>query len=278
MYVQAIAQAPTTLADIATALSPLVPICNRTRGSQEDPLGGVSRRHQTPARPRVAAHPRSVFNHYRRIEPLAAAAADEPPRPVYTHEPANEQLIWDQPDGPPQPRTPPPPPPLQKPSFDVDYERTNGVPDSTRAVGAGEDGSDPTVTHDILSREEKWGEYSIDRSTARLPPCLDTARGDGYFSSRRPPTLLSKMNRRAREADLTSSVTNESERQAPPDPPRPRKKKQDDDWRAQNQRKLEDAARARRAAELHEAMASNGDRQVDEDPNVTVEKSNVLIV
>jgi hypothetical protein len=86
------------------------------------------------------------------------------------------------------------------------------------------------------------------------------------------------MNRRAREADLTSSVTNESERQAPPDPPRPRKKKQDEDWRAQNQRKLEDAARARRAAELHEAMASNGDRQVDEDPNVTVEKSNVLIV
>jgi len=81
----------------------------------------------------------SVFNHYRRIEPFLPGPNDPPRGPVSTQAPASEDLPWDQ------------------PSFEADLDTTSGVRDSTRVVGS-EDGQDPTVTHGVLSREERWSE------------------------------------------------------------------------------------------------------------------------
>lgn len=150
-----------------------------------------------------------------------------------------------------------------KPTFEADFEKSNGIPDATRVVGA-EDGSDPTLTHGALSREEKWG-----MSPNKSGECALTreARGDGYFSSRRPPTLLSKV-RRTREVDQPASVKDDSKSEE-----RARKRKNEEERR--EARRIEDEARARRVADLDEAM---GQRPLPEDLNVIVEKSNVLVV
>lgn len=134
----------------------------------------------------------AVFNHYRRIEPRI--------KPVTVPEPATAAPISPALDGKDNIQAPTP--------FEADYEKMNGIPDATRAVGA-EDGSDPTLTHDALVREEKW----------------------------------SKEPARKRKADEA--------------------------------KRLEEEARVRRADELNEAM---GQRPFPEDLDVTVEKSNVLVV
>lgn len=188
----------------------------------------------------------SVFNHYRRIEPHIAAAA-EPPAP----EPA------------------PPPTANDKDSvltsFDADFATTNAIPDATRVVGA-EDGSDPTLTHGTLSREEKWG---MSPNKAGEYVLTGQARGDGYFSSRRPPTLLGKVKRRMPEsADPVSSENEVSKSEE-----RARKRKNEEERR--EARRIDDEARAKRIAELDEAM---GRRPLPEELDVVVEKSNVLVV
>lgn len=92
-------------------------------------------------------------------------------------------------------------------------------------------------------------------------------RGEGYFSSRRPPTLLGKAGRRSREADKFEAV---SDGGMPAD--RQTRKKRHDETR-----RLDDEARARRVAELNEGLDKLNGRDPDE-PDVVVEKSNVIIV
>ncbi|TXT10685.1 hypothetical protein VHUM_02190 [Vanrija humicola] len=175
----------------------------------------------------------AVFNHYRRIAPLLAGRNEpESPRPSEREEnPKSDVLDWDQ------------------PPFEADLETSNPVRDSTRVTGA-EDGSDPTLTHEALSREEKW------------------ARGDGYFSSRRP-SLLGKLGRRG-ESDAPATRT-KSSKSALERETTSRKRKDEEDKR--ESRRIENEARARRQAELEEAI--NPKTQED---GVVVEKSNVLVV
>ncbi|BEI86172.1 hypothetical protein CcaverHIS002_0604590 [Cutaneotrichosporon cavernicola] len=146
----------------------------------------------------------AVFNHYRRIEPRINPVTVAEPA-----EPAEAAPVSPAIDSKANVQVPA--------SFEADYEKTNGIPDATRIVGA-EDGADPTLTYDTLVREEKW-----------------------------------------------SSTPGKEERM--------RKRKAEDEKREAKQ--LEEDARTRRADELNEAM---GQRPFPEDLDVTVEKSNVLVV
>jgi hypothetical protein len=84
-----------------------------------------------------------VFNHYRRIEPRINPVPEPSAASLMPTAPA-----FDDKDN------------VQVPaSFEADFEKTNGIPDATRAVGA-EDGSDPTLTHMSSLSEEKWSSTS----------------------------------------------------------------------------------------------------------------------
>ncbi|KAL1408925.1 ATP-binding protein [Vanrija albida] len=175
----------------------------------------------------------AVFNHYRRIAPLITGRGEPEPARSSERDDAqkNDAVDWDQ------------------PTFEADLETSNPVRDSTRVTGA-EDGSDPTLTHEALSREEKW------------------ARGDGYFSSRRP-SLLGKLGRRG-ESDAPATRTKGS-KSSPERESTSRKKKDDEEKR--EARRIENEARARRQAELEEAI---NPKTLEDD--IVVEKSNVLVV
>lgn len=192
-----------------------------------------------------------MFNHYRRIEPRISAPPDPPPPPPISAAPSPLEVQE--------------PARLDESSFAADFEKANGIQDATRVVGA-EDGSDPTLTHGALTREEKWG-TSPNKAGEWTLTC--EARGDGYFSSRRPPTLLGKAGRRARESEPAATTSNDDSKTED----RARKRKSEEERR--EARRLEEEARVRRAAELNEAM---GQVPLPEELDVVVEKSNVLVV
>ncbi|RSH89620.1 hypothetical protein EHS25_002171 [Saitozyma podzolica] len=119
--------------------------------------------------------------------------------------------------------------------------------DSTRVIGTGEEGADPTLTHDMLtsrSREGRWAR-------------------DGFFSSRTPPaptpSLLGKPRRRKssdREpADASATETGEKRSEA------------------RRRRQAEEEIRLQKD-ELEAGLT--GEKKSGED--VVIEKSNVLMI
>lgn len=212
-----------------------------------------------------------VFNHYRRIEPLLApppapaprASTEAIPAPPLPHE---DYINWD------------------RPGFDSAYDPNQPQRDATRVVGA-EGGSDPTLTHShVLSREERWGTCHATGTTSTDPE----ARGDGYFSSLRPPTLLGKV------AEQDDAMPHQAE---PEKPARGRRRKStDEDQRSANElseeetrlekarqeearaaeeARLEEEAQAKYAAAVKSTIQGTA---TQEDPHVVVEKSNVLMM
>lgn len=212
-----------------------------------------------------------VFNHYRRIEPLLATPAEPPtptnadavPAPPLPHE---DYINWD------------------RPSFESSYDPSQPQRDATRVVGA-EGGSDPTLTHShVLSREERWGAWQTSETSA----ADSEARGDGYFSSLRPPTLLGKASEQEGAAN----------NQADPDKPaRGRRRKSTDEGqqpanetseeevtlekarraeaRAAEEARLEEEAQAKYVAAVKGSIQGAPSQ---DDPHVVVEKSNVLMM
>lgn len=208
-----------------------------------------------------------MFNHYRRIEPLLAPppapasvpAAEAVPAPPLPHE---DYINWG------------------RPGFESSYDPNQPQRDATRIVGA-EGGSDPTLTHNhVLSREERWGTCSGIRTLADKE-----ARGDGYFSSLRPPTLLGKVsNQDSNQGDPEKPVrgrrrksTEEDQRSANElsEEEARLEKSRKDEARAAEEARLEEEAQAKYAAAVKSSIQGAA---TQEDPHVVVEKSNVLMM
>lgn len=213
-----------------------------------------------------------MFNHYRRIEPLLApppAPAPPPtaeaiPAPPLPHE---DYINWD------------------RPGFESAYDPNQPQRDATRVVGA-EGGADPTLTHShVLSREERWGTWHPSSTTSTN----SKARGDGYFSSLRPPTLLGKISdqdslgssqvepekpargrrRKSTEEDQRTSANDISEEETKLE------KARKEQARVAEEARLEEEAQAKYAAAVKSSIQGAA---LHEDPHVVVEKSNVLMM
>ncbi|KAL7420181.1 ATP-binding protein [Cryptotrichosporon argae] len=134
--------------------------------------------------------------------------------------------------------------------------RTDGIGDATgvTGVGVGDGGGDPTLTHDLRSREGQW------------------ARGPGYFSSRAPPPVRP----RRREANERRGTADDG----------PRSKsdgREDSTDRAlaersaaetrQEEQRVAEEERARRVKDLEDGIGLNKPKE-----EVIIEKSNVLMI
>ncbi|WWD22911.1 hypothetical protein CI109_107406 [Kwoniella shandongensis] len=215
----------------------------------------------------------AVFNHYHRIAPRLPS--QEPPSPPSRPQPP--PIILDPPlPSPPTPASSPrssAPTPDRYPSSSGGFRRGEdtyssssssssqidspvswdpsragtqiGRGDATRVTGA-EDGTDPTLTHDLLTSRSREGQWAR----------------DGYFSARPSAPLPSLLGQALKRRKSSSSAPDPS---APNDgTTRPRRRKAGFvgmDEVVRQQAAVEDAA-----------------REVENKENVVIEKSNVLMV
>lgn len=168
-----------------------------------------------------------------------------------------------------------------RPGFESAYDPNQPQRDATRVVGA-EGGSDPTLTHNhVLSREERWGTCNGSRT-----PSTDTeARGDGYFSSLRPPTLLGKATEQDNSQVESEKPVRGRRRKSTEEDQRPANEISEEETRLEKARKeearaaeearLEEEAQAKYAAAVKSSIQGTA---TQEDPHVVVEKSNVLMM